>query len=132
VLPSKSGFPACNAATQGEAIPYSFGFYLVCHLVAALNPTDLDALDESVPFTKANPAALRSTDQCGAVCVPTSTRWKKGSGQPNQPLLHTGVSGGTAVYLCEPKFAVAANTVWARCIVGAWLQPRCHWPEGSY
>ena len=46
---------ACNAATQGEAIPYSFGFYLVCHLVAALNPTDLDALDESVPFTKANP-----------------------------------------------------------------------------
>jgi hypothetical protein len=24
-------------------------------LVAALNPTDLDALDESVPFTKANP-----------------------------------------------------------------------------
>ena len=24
----------------------------VCHLVAALNPTDLDSLDESVPFTK--------------------------------------------------------------------------------
>ena len=24
----------------------------MCHLVAALNPTDLDALDESVPFTK--------------------------------------------------------------------------------
>jgi hypothetical protein len=37
---------------QGEGIPYSFGFYLVCHLVAAINPTDLDALDESVPFTK--------------------------------------------------------------------------------
>ena len=107
-------------------------FYLACHLAAAINPTDLDALDESVPFTKANSAALRSTDQCGAVCVPTSTRWKKGYGQLNQPLLHTGVSGGTAVYLCEPKFAVAANTVWARCIVGAWLQPRCHWPEGSY
>ena len=32
-------------------------FYLACHLVAAINPTDLDALDESVPFTKANPAA---------------------------------------------------------------------------
>jgi hypothetical protein len=30
----------------------SAGFYLVCTLVAALNPTDLDALDESVPFTK--------------------------------------------------------------------------------
>jgi len=34
-------------------------FYLACHLAAAINPTDLDALDESVPFTKANPAALR-------------------------------------------------------------------------
>lgn len=37
---------------QGEALPYSKGFHLVCQLVAAMNPDDLDALDESVPFTK--------------------------------------------------------------------------------
>jgi len=38
---------------QGEALPFSRGFHLVCHLVAAMNPEDLDAMDESVPFTKA-------------------------------------------------------------------------------
>jgi hypothetical protein len=38
---------------QGEALPYTKGFYLVCALVAAMNPEDLDAMDESVPFTKA-------------------------------------------------------------------------------
>jgi len=37
---------------QGAAIPYTKGFHLVCQLVAAMNPDDLDAMDESVPFTK--------------------------------------------------------------------------------
>jgi hypothetical protein len=38
---------------QGAALPFTRGFHLVCSLVAALNPDDLDAMDESVPFTKA-------------------------------------------------------------------------------
>jgi len=38
---------------QGAALPYSYGFYLVSCLVAAMNPDDLDAMDESVPLTKA-------------------------------------------------------------------------------
>ncbi|KAL3936074.1 MAG: hypothetical protein SGBAC_008528 [Bacillariaceae sp.] len=37
---------------QGIAMPYSKGFHLVGTLVAAINPDDLDAMDESVPFTK--------------------------------------------------------------------------------
>lgn len=37
---------------QGLALPYSQGFHLICQLVAAMNPDDLDAMDESVPFTK--------------------------------------------------------------------------------
>ena len=37
---------------QGAAFPYTYGFYLVCSLVGAMNPDDLDAMDESVPFTK--------------------------------------------------------------------------------
>merc|ERR1712137_1319945 len=37
---------------QGAAIPYTKGFHLVCQLVAAMNPDDLDAMDESIPFTK--------------------------------------------------------------------------------
>mmetsp|Transcript_12495 Transcript_12495/g.13709 ORF Transcript_12495/g.13709 Transcript_12495/m.13709 type:complete len:440 (+) Transcript_12495:67-1386(+) len=37
---------------QGIALPYTRGFWLVCQLVAAMNPDDLDAMDESVPFTK--------------------------------------------------------------------------------
>jgi hypothetical protein len=37
---------------QGVALPFTYGFYLVCCLVAAMNPDDLDAMDESVPFTK--------------------------------------------------------------------------------
>jgi len=37
---------------QGMALPYSKGFHLVNTLVAAMNPDDLDAMDESVPFTK--------------------------------------------------------------------------------
>jgi len=38
---------------QGAALPFTYGFYLICCLVAAMNPGDLDAMDESVPFTKA-------------------------------------------------------------------------------
>ena len=38
---------------QGAALPFSKGFHLICSLVAAMNPDDLDAMDESVPFTKA-------------------------------------------------------------------------------
>jgi hypothetical protein len=37
---------------QGAALPYTKGFHLICMLVAAMNPDDLDAMDESVPFTK--------------------------------------------------------------------------------
>merc|ERR1712100_386936 len=37
---------------QGAALPFSQGFHLICQLVAAMNPDDLDAMDESVPFTK--------------------------------------------------------------------------------
>merc|ERR1712224_185134 len=37
---------------QGVALPYSKGFHLICQLVAAMNPHDLDAMDESIPFTK--------------------------------------------------------------------------------
>lgn len=38
---------------QGAALPFSKGFHLVATLVAAMNPDDLDAMDESIPFTKA-------------------------------------------------------------------------------
>lgn len=38
---------------QGDALPYTRGFWLICQLVAAMNPDDLDAMDESIPFTKA-------------------------------------------------------------------------------
>ena len=37
---------------QGPTFPFSKGFWLLCQLVAAINPDDLDALDESTPFTK--------------------------------------------------------------------------------
>merc|ERR1711990_1184179 len=37
---------------QGAALPFSKGFHLVCQVVAAMNPDDLDAMDESVPFAK--------------------------------------------------------------------------------
>jgi len=37
---------------QGKAFPYSFGLHLVAQIVAAFNPHDLDAMDESVPFTQ--------------------------------------------------------------------------------
>ena len=38
---------------QGTVFPYSFGLHIVAQIVAAFNPHDLDAMDESVPFTKA-------------------------------------------------------------------------------
>mmetsp|Transcript_18150 Transcript_18150/g.20342 ORF Transcript_18150/g.20342 Transcript_18150/m.20342 type:complete len:447 (+) Transcript_18150:168-1508(+) len=37
---------------QGAALPYSNGFHLICQIVAAMCPDDLDAMDESIPFTK--------------------------------------------------------------------------------
>lgn len=37
---------------QGKAFPYTKGMWLLSNLVAAMNPHDLDALDENVPFTK--------------------------------------------------------------------------------
>lgn len=43
---------------QGKAFPYSYGLHLVGQLVAAFNPNDLDAMDESVPFTRQTLADL--------------------------------------------------------------------------
>lgn len=37
---------------QGPVFPYSRGMWLISLLVAAINPDDLDALDESTPLTK--------------------------------------------------------------------------------
>lgn len=37
---------------QGPAFPYTKGLWLLSNIIAALNPDDLDALDESIPFTK--------------------------------------------------------------------------------
>jgi hypothetical protein len=37
---------------QGAGFPFTKGFWLVSQLVAAINPDDLDAIDENVPFTK--------------------------------------------------------------------------------
>jgi len=51
---------------QGKAFPYSFGMHLVSQLVAAFNPNDLDAMDESVPFTRqtlSNIMGYQSTPQ---------------------------------------------------------------------
>lgn len=39
-------------SAQGSAFPFSKGFWLLCHLVAAINPYDLDAMDEDTPFSK--------------------------------------------------------------------------------
>lgn len=38
--------------SQGPVLPFSRGVWLICQLVAVLNPHDLDALDEPVPFSK--------------------------------------------------------------------------------
>lgn len=37
---------------QGSAFPFTKGFWLVCQLCAACYPDDLDAIDESLPFSK--------------------------------------------------------------------------------
>jgi hypothetical protein len=46
---------------QGEALPYTLGFHLVAQLVAAMNPNDLDAMDESVPLSKYSLDAILGT-----------------------------------------------------------------------
>jgi hypothetical protein len=38
---------------QGMGLPFTKGFYLIGSLVAAMNPDDLDSMDESIPLTKA-------------------------------------------------------------------------------
>lgn len=35
---------------QGPGFPFSRGLWLICHLAAAINPDDLDALDEDTPI----------------------------------------------------------------------------------
>lgn len=40
------------AGAQGLVMPYTRGIHLVSELVGAMNPDDLDALDEPVPLTK--------------------------------------------------------------------------------
>mmetsp|Transcript_2800 Transcript_2800/g.4230 ORF Transcript_2800/g.4230 Transcript_2800/m.4230 type:complete len:481 (+) Transcript_2800:127-1569(+) len=37
---------------QGTGFPYTRGFWMISQLVAAINPDDLDAIDENLPFTK--------------------------------------------------------------------------------
>lgn len=37
---------------QGAVFPFTKGFHLISQICAAMNPEDLDAMDESVPFTK--------------------------------------------------------------------------------
>jgi hypothetical protein len=37
---------------QGPFMPYSKGIWIMCLLIGAINPYDLDAMDDSMPFTK--------------------------------------------------------------------------------
>lgn len=37
---------------QGVGFPYTKGYWLISQLVAAINPLDLDAIDENIPFTR--------------------------------------------------------------------------------
>jgi hypothetical protein len=37
---------------QGVTFPYTRGFWLLCNVAAAVNPDDLDALDQHAPLTK--------------------------------------------------------------------------------
>ncbi len=37
---------------QGGSVPFTVGIWIVCMLIAAINPNDLDCLDESRPLTK--------------------------------------------------------------------------------
>lgn len=40
------------AIDQGPAFPYSYGFWIANQLLAAINPDDLDRMDENLPFTR--------------------------------------------------------------------------------
>jgi len=54
------------ALDQGNAFPFTQGFHLISQLVAAMNPHDLDAMDESVPFTRttlSNLLGVQSSDE---------------------------------------------------------------------
>lgn len=37
---------------QGTGFPYTKGYWLISQMVATINPYDLDAIDENLPFTK--------------------------------------------------------------------------------
>jgi len=36
---------------QGYGVPYGRGFWLICNLASAINPSDLDMMDEEIPLT---------------------------------------------------------------------------------
>eukprot|EP00604_Paraphysomonas_vestita_P001208 CAMPEP_0174817878 /NCGR_PEP_ID=MMETSP1107-20130205/435_1 /TAXON_ID=36770 /ORGANISM="Paraphysomonas vestita, Strain GFlagA" /LENGTH=466 /DNA_ID=CAMNT_0016028975 /DNA_START=48 /DNA_END=1448 /DNA_ORIENTATION=+ len=38
---------------QGKGFPYTKGYWIVSQLIACINPYDLDAIDENLPFSKA-------------------------------------------------------------------------------
>jgi hypothetical protein len=48
---------------QGLALPFTRGFYLVGQIISAMNPDDLDALDESVPLSKKTLDSLLGIEQ---------------------------------------------------------------------
>lgn len=47
---------------QGLVLPFPYGMYVVAQLVGAMCPDDLDAMDESVPFSKHTLAQLLGTE----------------------------------------------------------------------
>jgi hypothetical protein len=38
---------------QGKAFPYTKGYWIISQLISCINPYDLDAIDENLPFSKA-------------------------------------------------------------------------------
>ena len=40
------------ATDQGPAFPFTYGLWVISQLVGAINPHDLDAMDENLPFTR--------------------------------------------------------------------------------
>ena len=38
---------------QGKGFPFTKGYWIISQLIACINPYDLDAIDENLPFTKA-------------------------------------------------------------------------------
>jgi hypothetical protein len=80
---------------QGAALPYSKGFHLICQLVAAMNPDDLDAMDESVPLTKStldnllgvehNEQSYRHYFDCFVEAQSIRVVEKDQSGRPSRP-----------------------------------------------